>query len=125
MTIFLYMTLHVLIRIRSETQSRLALWEGHFKNIVALKSRSICMSCSILLRSNAPAVFDEIVLIRISGAVKSNIGHLEGASGVASIIKTILILENGIIPPNANFQQLNPNIDAQSLRIKVNLSRPS
>ena len=53
------------------------------------------------------------------GAVKSNIGHLEGASGVASIIKTIMVLETGIIPPNANFEWLNPNIDADFLKIKV------
>jgi acyl transferase domain-containing protein len=51
--------------------------------------------------------------------VKSNIGHLEGASGIASIIKTIMVLETGIIPPNANFEQLNPDIDAELLRIKV------
>jgi 3-oxoacyl-(acyl-carrier-protein) synthase len=55
-----------------------------------------------------------------SGAVKSNIGHLEGASGLAGLVKTVLILEQGIIPPNANFQQLNnriglgPNIKASS-----------
>ncbi len=56
-----------------------------------------------------------------SGAVKSNIGHLEGASGVASIIKTIMILEAGVIPPNANFERLNPDIDAEFLRIKVRI----
>lgn len=37
-----------------------------------------------------------------SGALKSNIGHLEGGSGLAGIIKTIMVLEAGIIPPNAN-----------------------
>ncbi|MCJ1398962.1 hypothetical protein MMC11_002163 [Xylographa trunciseda] len=51
------------------------------------------------------------------GAVKSNIGHLEGASGVAGVIKTIMVLETGIIPPNANFERLNPDIDADSLKI--------
>ncbi|KAI9690813.1 MAG: Type I Iterative PKS [Bathelium mastoideum] len=45
------------------------------------------------------------------GAVKSNIGHLEGAAGIASLIKTILVLEAGIIPPNANFQKPNRKID--------------
>lgn len=54
-----------------------------------------------------------------SGAVKSNLGHLEGASGVAGLIKTVLILERGLIPPNANFRKVNPKIDTESLNIKV------
>lgn len=53
------------------------------------------------------------------GAVKANIGHLEGASGVASLIKTILSLEKGVIPPNASFERLNPKIPADELNIKV------
>ena len=52
------------------------------------------------------------------GAVKSNIGHLEGASGVAGIIKTILALEKGVIPPNTNFERMNPRIDAPGLNIR-------
>ncbi len=37
------------------------------------------------------------------GSLKSNIGHLEAASGVASLIKSVLMLERGYILPNANF----------------------
>ncbi|KAI2601905.1 putative polyketide synthase [Hypoxylon sp. NC1633] len=52
------------------------------------------------------------------GAVKSNIGHLEGCSGLAGLIKTVLVLERGVIPPNANFEMLNPQIDSKYLRLK-------
>ena len=55
----------------------------------------------------------------VSGAVKANIGHFEGASGVAGLIKTILILEREIIPPNTNFKRLNPRIDADHMKLQV------
>lgn len=45
--------------------------------------------------------------------MKSNIGHLEGASGLAGVVKSVLSLERGLIPPNANFEVLNPHIDAE------------
>ena len=57
-----------------------------------------------------------------SGAVKSNIGHLEGASGMAGLIKTVLVLEKGIIPPNANFEQVNPSIDAEFTDVQVSIT---
>lgn len=56
------------------------------------------------------------------GAAKSNIGHLEGASGIVSIIKTTLALEKGIIPPNADYRYPNPDIPAEQWSIKVNQS---
>lgn len=59
-----------------------------------------------------------------SGAVKANIGHLEGASGVASVIKAIVVLEQAIIPPNANFEHVNPSIDIQFLNIKASFNAP-
>ncbi|KAJ5777293.1 hypothetical protein N7520_000539 [Penicillium odoratum] len=44
------------------------------------------------------------------GSVKSNVGHLEAAAGMASIIKCIHIVETGMIPPNLGFKKLNPGI---------------
>lgn len=57
-----------------------------------------------------------------SGAVKSNVGHLEGTSGFAGIIKAVLALEKGIIPPNTNFEKLNPEIDAEFFHLEVRCS---
>lgn len=44
------------------------------------------------------------------GSLKSNIGHLDAAAGVASLIKVILSLERRQIPPTLNFEELNPEI---------------
>ena len=59
----------------------------------------------------------------IVGSVKTNIGHLEAASGMAAIIKAVFALESGIIPPNINFEHPNPNIPLEEWNLKV--YRPS
>ena len=53
------------------------------------------------------------------GSVETNIGHLEGASGVAGIIKTILMLENETILPNRNFQKANKQIRMEDWKLHV------
>ncbi len=53
------------------------------------------------------------------GAVKTNMGHLEGAAGVAGFIKTVLTLQHGTIPPNLNFEKWNPTIDPSATRLFV------
>lgn len=52
------------------------------------------------------------------GAVKSNMGHLEGCSGLAGVVKAVLALERAVIPPNASFATLNPQIDAEFFNLK-------
>lgn len=56
------------------------------------------------------------------GSVKSNIGHLEGASGVAGVIKTILMLENNLILPNLDFQNPSARIPMHEWNIQVGIS---
>lgn len=53
--------------------------------------------------------------------MKSNVGHLEGTSGLAGVVKTVLALERSVIPPNTNFSTLNPLIDDEFFNIKVRL----
>ncbi|MFS0896207.1 type I polyketide synthase [Mycolicibacterium litorale] len=50
------------------------------------------------------------------GAVKTNLGHLEAAAGVAGFIKAVLTVQRGQIPPNLHFTRLNPSIDASATR---------
>ncbi|KAK8075870.1 Polyketide synthase [Apiospora hydei] len=53
------------------------------------------------------------------GSVKSNIGHLENASGIISVIKAALMLEKGFIVPNADFEQPNPKIPLTKWNIEI------
>ncbi|KAJ5223942.1 hypothetical protein N7468_008484 [Penicillium chermesinum] len=46
------------------------------------------------------------------GSIKDNIGHTETSSGVAALLKTVLMIQNSRIPKQANFTQLNPKIPA-------------
>ncbi len=56
------------------------------------------------------------------GSVKSNIGHLDAAAGVAGLIKTVLALKHGELPPSLHFQSPNPEIDFSNSPFYVNAS---
>lgn len=53
------------------------------------------------------------------GAVKSNLGHLESAAGVAGFIKAVLAVQKGRIPANMRYQNPNPHIPFDELRLEV------
>ncbi|MBV8886873.1 MAG: type I polyketide synthase [Chroococcidiopsidaceae cyanobacterium CP_BM_RX_35] len=53
------------------------------------------------------------------GAVKTNIGHLESAAGVASLIKVILSLQHQQIPPHLHFSKPSPYINWEQLHVSV------
>jgi len=67
-------------------------------------------------RSTAPPL--------IIGSVKTNIGHLEAAAGIASLIKVVMALQQQEIPPHLHLQQPNPHIDWEQLPIKVATGTP-
>ncbi len=58
------------------------------------------------------------------GSVKSNMGHLESAAGIAGLLKSVLILNQGIIPGNIHFNNPNRFIDFDSYQLKV-VNRPT
>ncbi len=53
------------------------------------------------------------------GAVKSNLGHLEAAAGMAGLIKTVLAVQRASIPGNLHFHNPNPHIPFDQMRLKV------
>ena len=53
------------------------------------------------------------------GSVKTNVGHTEAASGLAAVIKGVLCLEKGLLPPSVNYEKPNPKLKLDEWRLKV------
>ncbi|GJC96268.1 polyketide synthase [Colletotrichum higginsianum] len=68
-----------------------------------------------IIASASPPGSDPLLL----GSVKSAIGHTEAASGLASVIKVVCALEAGVVPPNVNFEELNPKLRLQEWNMQV------
>jgi acyl transferase domain-containing protein/acyl carrier protein len=54
------------------------------------------------------------------GSVKTNIGHLDAAAGIAGLIKTVLALKHQLIPPSLHFETANPKLDLANSPFYVN-----
>ncbi|CAM3275740.1 putative Phenylalanine racemase (ATP-hydrolyzing) [Xenorhabdus nematophila ATCC 19061] len=53
------------------------------------------------------------------GSIKANIGHLEGAAGLAGVVKMLLMFKHRLAPPVAEFSQLNPEIKTAGSDLKI------
>ena len=73
----------------------------------------VAAAASVYGRGRSP---DRPLLI---GSVKTNVGHLEAAAGVAGLIKAVLAIRSGVIPQHLHFERPNPRTDWETLPVRV------
>lgn len=61
----------------------------------------------------------------VLGSVKTNIGHLEAAAGIAGLIKVVLLLQNAEIPPHLHLQKINPHLALKNSPFVIATERSS
>lgn len=101
--------------------------EAHGTGTIVGDGKQHCYLLKLIIFTIAMLIFPgaEIAAIRAAftsngspvtvGSVKPNIGHLESASGIASLIKAVLMLENDSIPPNVNLVTLKENLQGSNV----------
>ena len=70
---------------------------------------------NVFASSRLDALEDHLLI----GLIKTNLGHTEGASTIASVMKVVLSLEAGEVPPSYGVETLNPNIDFEGAKVEV------
>lgn len=55
----------------------------------------------------------------VVGAVKTNLGHTEAASGMAGLLKALQVVQRGVVPPNLHFQSPNPKVPWEKMALSV------
>jgi acyl transferase domain-containing protein len=61
----------------------------------------------------------------VLGSVKTNIGHLESAAGIAGLIKGVLVLQNEEIPPHLHLKKTNPHLPLENIPLVIATERRS
>lgn len=92
--------------------ARLCYMEAHGTGTTAgdpVEARSIGLALADLRPGDEPLLV---------GSIKSNLGHLEPVSGMAGLLKAMLVLQKRIVPPNPGLSALNPDIDFTALHLR-------
>lgn len=55
----------------------------------------------------------------VVGSIKANLGHTECVSGLAAVLKALLVLEKGLIVPNPTFATPNPSLNLEAAGLEV------